>query len=77
MEQAIQLTGHDELRRSWGWYLVLGIALVVLGAIAMGSAFLMTIASVFSSAGFFSSAGSWKSCMPSGTNAGPAFFSTC
>jgi len=47
MEQAIELTGGGELRRSWGWYLVLGIALVALGAIAIGSAFLMTIASVF------------------------------
>jgi uncharacterized membrane protein HdeD (DUF308 family) len=47
MEQAIQLTGHDEVRRSWGWYLVVGIVLVVLGTIAIGSVFLMTIASVF------------------------------
>jgi len=47
MEQSIELTGGGELRRSWGWYLVLGIALVALGAIAIGSAFLMTIASVF------------------------------
>jgi len=47
MEQAIELTGGGELRRSWGWYLVLGIALVALGAIAIGSVFWMTIASVF------------------------------
>jgi len=47
MEQAIQLTGAGELRQSWGWYLVLGIVLIVLGMIAIGSAFLMTIASVF------------------------------
>jgi uncharacterized membrane protein HdeD (DUF308 family) len=47
MEQAIQLTGHDELRRSWGWFLVLGIVLIVLGVVAMGSVFVMTIASVF------------------------------
>ena len=47
MEQAIQLTGHDEIRRSWGWYLVFGIALVALGTIAIGSAFFMTIASVW------------------------------
>jgi len=46
MEQAIELTGGGELRRSWGWYLVVGIALVVLGAIAIGSTFVMTIASV-------------------------------
>jgi len=47
MEQAIQLTGAGELRRSWGWFLALGIALIVLGTIAIGSAFYMTIASVF------------------------------
>ena len=47
MEQAIQLTGANELRRSWGWYLVFGIVLIVLGTIALGSALLMTIASVF------------------------------
>src|SRR5215475_14391342 len=47
MEQAIELTGSDELRRYWGWYLALGIVLVVLGTIAIGSTFVMTIASVF------------------------------
>jgi uncharacterized membrane protein HdeD (DUF308 family) len=47
MEQAIQLTGSGELRRSWGWYLVFGIALIIIGTIALGSALLMTIASVF------------------------------
>jgi uncharacterized membrane protein HdeD (DUF308 family) len=47
MEQAIQLTGADELRRYWGWYLALGIVLIVLGTIAIGSTFVMTIASVF------------------------------
>ena len=47
MEQLIQLPGADEIRRSWGWFLGLGIVLIILGAIAIGSAFLMTIASVF------------------------------
>jgi uncharacterized membrane protein HdeD (DUF308 family) len=47
MEQAIQLTGSEELRRYWGWYLALGIVLIVLGTIAIGSTFIMTIASVF------------------------------
>ena len=47
MERLIQLTGADEIRRSWGWFLGLGIVLIILGAIAIGSAFLMTIASVF------------------------------
>ena len=47
MEQAIQLTGGNELRQSWGWYLIFGIVLIVLGTIALGSSLLMTIASVF------------------------------
>ena len=47
MEQAIQLTGGGELKRSWGWFLTLGIVLIVLGTIALGSALYMTIASVF------------------------------
>jgi uncharacterized membrane protein HdeD (DUF308 family) len=47
MEQAIQLPGAGELRRSWGWFLALGLALVVLGTIALGSALVMTVASVF------------------------------
>jgi uncharacterized membrane protein HdeD (DUF308 family) len=41
------LTGEGELRRSWGWFLALGIVLIVLGTIALGSALLMTVASVF------------------------------
>src|SRR5215471_16045028 len=47
MEQRIQLPGAEELRRSWGWFLGLGIGLILLGVIAIGSAFFMTIASVF------------------------------
>jgi uncharacterized membrane protein HdeD (DUF308 family) len=47
MEQAIQLPGAGEIRRYWGWYLALGIVLIVLGTIAIGSTFVMTIASVF------------------------------
>jgi uncharacterized membrane protein HdeD (DUF308 family) len=47
MEQAIELTGSDELRRYWGWYLALGIVLIVLGTIAIGSTLVMTIASVY------------------------------
>jgi uncharacterized membrane protein HdeD (DUF308 family) len=38
------LTGEIEsLRRSWGWFLALGIAMVVLGSIAIGWACLTTI----------------------------------
>ena len=35
MEQVIQLPGAGELRRNWGWFLVLGIVLIVLGTIAL------------------------------------------
>jgi uncharacterized membrane protein HdeD (DUF308 family) len=47
MRQVIQLPGAGELRRNWGWFLVLGIVLIVLGTIALGSALVMTITSVF------------------------------
>jgi len=38
--------GTDELRRNWGWFLALGILLVVLGTTALGASVAMTIASV-------------------------------
>lgn len=38
--------GLQELRRKSGWYLGLGIALVILGTLALGSAVTMTIVSV-------------------------------
>src|SRR5262249_53788819 len=34
--------GLDEVRRNWGWFLVLGIALIVLGIFALGYALLFT-----------------------------------
>jgi len=40
------LAGLDEARRNWGWFLVLGIALIVLGSVALGAAWLTTLASV-------------------------------
>ena len=33
----LHLIGLGELKRNWGWFLGLGIALVVLGTIALGS----------------------------------------
>jgi uncharacterized membrane protein HdeD (DUF308 family) len=40
------LTGLEEIRRKWGWFLVLGIALVALGTVALTVPFLATITSV-------------------------------
>jgi hypothetical protein len=39
-------TGLHELRRHWGWYLALGILLIILGIIALGNALLATLASI-------------------------------
>jgi uncharacterized membrane protein HdeD (DUF308 family) len=36
----------DDLRANWAWFLVLGIALIVLGAVSLGAAGLSTLASV-------------------------------
>jgi uncharacterized membrane protein HdeD (DUF308 family) len=36
----------EELRRHWVWFLILGIALVVLGMVAIGSATLATVATM-------------------------------
>jgi uncharacterized membrane protein HdeD (DUF308 family) len=38
--------GSDELRRGWGWFLALGVLLIVLGTIALGYSFLTTLVSV-------------------------------
>jgi uncharacterized membrane protein HdeD (DUF308 family) len=38
--------GFEELGHRWGWYLALGIALIILGAIAVSDAYLATVASV-------------------------------
>jgi uncharacterized membrane protein HdeD (DUF308 family) len=42
----LHLVGTAELKRHWGWFLALGIALLALGAIALGAAVATTIASV-------------------------------
>jgi len=41
-----QLTDIEQFRHNWGWFLALGIALVIFGAIALGSSVLATLASV-------------------------------
>src|SRR5262245_48919765 len=40
------LAGIESARRNWGWFLVLGIALVVLGTMALGAPLVMTLATV-------------------------------
>ncbi len=42
----LRLIGLTELKRNWGWFLGLGIALVLLGTIALGASVATTIASV-------------------------------
>src|SRR5215467_1150989 len=39
--------GLEEVSHRWGWYLALGIALIILGAIAVSDAYIATVASVF------------------------------
>ena len=38
--------GLDELRKKWGWFVALGILLIVLGSVAIGSSVLMTLATM-------------------------------
>lgn len=38
--------GVEELKKKWGWFLALGVLLIVVGTIALGSAFLMTVFSM-------------------------------
>lgn len=42
----ISMVGWDVVQRNWGWFLALGVLQIVLGMIAVGEAFLMTIFSV-------------------------------
>lgn len=43
---ALHLIGVEELRKRWAWFLGLGILLVVLGTIALGSSVMMTLATM-------------------------------
>lgn len=43
---SLHLIGLEELRKRWGWFLSLGILLVVLGTIALGSSVMMTLATM-------------------------------
>ena len=46
MASGLAMAGVDGLRRSWGWVLALGIALIVLGTVALGASVLVTVTSV-------------------------------
>jgi uncharacterized membrane protein HdeD (DUF308 family) len=41
------LAGIETARKNWGWFLVLGIALIVLGTLALGAPIIVSLASVF------------------------------
>jgi uncharacterized membrane protein HdeD (DUF308 family) len=42
----LSTVGVQEVTKNWGWFLALGILLIVGGSVALGSAFLMTIFSM-------------------------------
>src|SRR5262249_20548606 len=42
----LHLFGLEQVRKRWGWYLALGILLVVLGTVALGSSVLVTMVSM-------------------------------
>ncbi|MCY2994375.1 MAG: HdeD family acid-resistance protein [Planctomycetota bacterium] len=42
----LHLVGLQSLRKRWGWFLALGIVLVVLGMVALGSSAFMTLATM-------------------------------
>jgi hypothetical protein len=42
----LHLVGLENLRKRWGWFLALGILLVVLGMVALGSSVFMTLATM-------------------------------
>jgi uncharacterized membrane protein HdeD (DUF308 family) len=39
--------GFSEVRDKWGWFVALGVGLIILGVIALGNLFLATVATVF------------------------------
>jgi uncharacterized membrane protein HdeD (DUF308 family) len=43
---SLHLVGLDQLKKRWGWFLAMGIVLVLLGSVAIGSAFVMTLISM-------------------------------
>jgi uncharacterized membrane protein HdeD (DUF308 family) len=43
MAGGFHVVGLEELRRNWGWCVALGVCLVILGMIALGSPWMMTL----------------------------------
>jgi len=46
-QSALHLVGVEQLRKRWAWFVVVGILLMVLGGIAVGSTTMMTLATMF------------------------------
>jgi uncharacterized membrane protein HdeD (DUF308 family) len=44
--QPFQIGDLDELRKNWGWFVALGVILIILGAIAVGAAVTATLVSM-------------------------------
>ena len=42
----LHMVGLESLRKRWGWFLALGILLIVLGTVALGSSVFMTLATM-------------------------------
>ena len=43
MASPLMLTGFDQVRSKWGWFVGLGIALILVGSIAVGAGYLTTL----------------------------------
>ena len=46
MSTGFASVGIDGLRKNWGWVMALGVALIVLGCVALGTPFLVSVTSV-------------------------------
>lgn len=46
LANSLSLAELEELRKHWNWFLILGLVLIVLGTIAVGSSALMTLATM-------------------------------
>ncbi len=45
-QASLSAVGAEELRNKWGWFLAVGVLLIIAGTIALGSAFFMTVFSM-------------------------------